>query len=430
MTAFSSIPEALEELRQGRMLIVVDDEERENEGDFALAAEHITPEAVNFLTKFARGLICVSAPRERLDELDLHPMVQSNTSHHGTAFTVSVDAATNSTGISASDRADTIRVFVDPEARPVDLLRPGHIFPLAAQDGGVLVRAGHTEAVVDLCRLAGLSPIGVICEILNDDGTMARLPDLKRLAAEHGVRIVAIRDLIAYRTQHERLVRRVVTTPIPNEFGLWKMHLYENLLNGEEHIVLEMGEPAEQDSALVRVHSKCFTGDTLGSLRCDCGPQLEAAMRLIGEEGHGVIIYMNQEGRGIGLRAKMQAYNLQDKGRDTVEANIELGFRPDLREYGIGAQILRDLGLRRLRIMTNNPKKIVGIRGFELEVVGRVALEAGRSTHNEAYMRTKAEKMGHLLDSGYAPCSNSPAPAAHPGNEAPEEQRHPSKQVD
>ncbi|MDX1971432.1 MAG: bifunctional 3,4-dihydroxy-2-butanone-4-phosphate synthase/GTP cyclohydrolase II [Candidatus Sumerlaeia bacterium] len=386
---------ALQFLREGKMVIIIDDEQRENEGDFAFAADFVTPEKINFLAKFARGLICIAAPRERIEELELQPMVMNNTSHMTTNFTVSVDIKNGGTGISAKDRSDTCRVFVDPNARPTDLARPGHIFPLGARDGGVLVRAGHTEAVVDLCKLAGLSPVGVICEILNDDGTMARLADLKLIAREHNMPIVAIRDLIAYRTQHEQLVKRVVTTKIPNQFGLWNMHLYENLLNNEETIVLEMGEPAKQPSALVRVHSKCFTGDTFHSFRCDCGPQLDAAMARIAEEGHGVIVYMDQEGRGIGLRAKMQAYNLQDNGRDTVDANIELGYPADLREYGIGAQILRDLGLKRIRVMTNNPKKIIGIKGFGLEVEERVALTIPPNPWNEQYMRTKEERMGH-----------------------------------
>lgn len=421
-----TVPEAIEELRQGRFVIVIDDDQRENEGDFCMAAEFATPEKINFLTKYARGLICVAAPSERLEELDLQPMVPRNTASMGTNFTVSVDARGHGTGISASDRAATVKVFVDPSARPGDLLRPGHIFPLGAHDGGVLVRAGHTEAIVDLCRLAKLSPVGVICEILNDDGTMARLPDLRHIAQRHGVKVVAIRDLIAYRTQNETLVQRVLTAKIPNPYGTWNLHLYENKLNGEEIVALELGQPARQDGALVRVHSKCFTGDTLMSFRCDCGPQLEAAMARIAEEGHGVIIYMDQEGRGIGLRAKLQAYNLQEQGRDTVEANVELGFKPDLREYGIGAQILRDLGLRRIRVMTNNPKKIVGIRGFGLEVVGRVPLSVGVHRFNEDYLRTKRDKMGHMMEEHLplTQCSNTvttPPPAEEGAPPEPEE---------
>ncbi len=400
MSPLCTTEEAIEELRSGRILVVIDDDQRENEGDVVMAAQFCTAESINFMARHARGLICVPTTSERLEELDLQPMVMDNTSHLSTNFTVSVDAANGGTGISAADRAETVRVLADPKAAPRDLARPGHIFPLGAADGGVLVRAGHTEAVVDLLRLAKLSPVGVLCEILNDDGTMARLPDLKVFAQTHGLKIASIRDLIEYRTEKESLVRRVVTTRIPNPYGLWDMHLYENLLNGEEIVVLEMGEPAKQDSALVRVHSKCFTGDTLMSFRCDCGPQLQVAMARIAEEGHGLIVYMDQEGRGIGLRAKMMAYNLQSQGRDTVEANVELGFKSDLREYGIGAQIMRDRGLRRIRIMTNNPKKVVGIKGFGLEIVDRVSLEAGHHEMNDAYLRTKADKMGHLLQEG------------------------------
>ncbi|MCB2156673.1 bifunctional 3,4-dihydroxy-2-butanone-4-phosphate synthase/GTP cyclohydrolase II [bacterium] len=407
MSDFRSIPEVLETLKAGRMVIIVDDENRENEGDFAVAAEFVTPEVINFMAKHGRGLICVAAPSERLEELDLPPMVPRNTSSMRTNFTISVDATDAGTGISAADRAKTVRVFTNPDARPQDLLRPGHIFPLGARDGGVLVRAGHTEAIVDLCRLAGVSPIGVICEIMNDDGTMARLPNLREIAHKYDIPLVAIRDLISYRSQNETLVNRVVTTQIPNPYGLWNVHMYENLLNGEEHIVLELGEPAKQESALIRVHSKCFTGDTLFSYRCDCGPQLEAAMARIADEGHGVIIYMDQEGRGIGLRHKLMAYNLQQKGLDTVDANLHLGFKPDMREYGIGAQILRDLGLERIRIMTNNPTKIVGINGFGLEVVGRVPLTVGHHRFNEEYMRTKKERMGHMLDLSLDTCSNT-----------------------
>lgn len=409
MTQLQKVEEALQDLRDGKFIIVVDDEQRENEGDFCLAADFVTPEKINFLTKLARGLICISMPQERLDELELHPMVMNNTSDLETNFTVSVDIKNGGTGISAKDRSDTCKAFVDPNTAPSDLARPGHIFPLGAKDGGVLVRAGHTEAIVDLCKLAGISPVGIICEILSDDGTMARMDELKDLAKEHDVRIVAIKDLIAYRTQKEQLVKRVVTSRIPNEYGMWNMHLYENLLNNEETVVLVMGEPTEQDSALVRVHSKCFTGDTLLSHRCDCGPQLHAAMSRIAEEGHGVIIYMDQEGRGIGLRAKMEAYNLQEKGRDTVDANVELGYKADLREYGIGAQIIRDLGLQKIRIMTNNPKKIVGIKGFGLEVVDRVSLHTPTNKHNERYVKTKIDRMGHLTDDNLfqTSCSNA-----------------------
>ena len=389
---------AIEAIRAGKIVIVVDDESRENEGDFIMAASHATPERVNFMAKHGRGLICLPTTSERLQDLELDPMVRRNTAPHGTNFTISVDALGVSTGISASDRALTIRKFIEPNTRPEDLLRPGHIFPLEAKDGGVLVRAGHTEATVDLARLAGLPPVGVLCEILNDDGTMARLPELEKVAEEHDLVILTIQDLIAFRTETEKLVRRVVTTEIPNPFGVWTVHLYENVLNGEEHIVLVLGEPEKQDSALIRVHSKCFTGDTLMSLRCDCGPQLMLAMERIAEEGHGVIIYMDHEGRGIGLRAKLEAYNLQRQGMDTVEANKALGFAADLREYGIGVQILADLDLKRIRIMSNNPKKIIGLQGFGIEMVGRVPLVAGHHSLNDSYLRAKALKMGHLLD--------------------------------
>jgi len=389
---------AIEAIRAGKIVIVVDDESRENEGDFIMAASHATPERVNFMAKYGRGLICVPTTSERLQELELDPMVRRNTAPHGTNFTISVDALGVSTGISASDRALTIRKFIEPDTRAEDLLRPGHIFPLEAKDGGVLVRAGHTEATVDLARLAGLPPVGVLCEILNDDGTMARLPELEKVAEEHDLVILTIQDLIAFRTETEKLVRRVVTTEIPNPFGVWTVHLYENVLNGEEHVVIVLGEPEKQDSALIRVHSKCFTGDTLMSLRCDCGPQLMLAMERISEEGHGVIIYMDHEGRGIGLRAKLEAYNLQRQGMDTVEANKALGFAADLREYGIGVQILADLGLKRIRIMSNNPKKIIGLQGFGIELVGRVPLVAGHHSLNDSYLRAKALKMGHLLD--------------------------------
>lgn len=392
-----SVEQAIDNIRQGRFVIVVDDENRENEGDFILAACHVTPEKINFLLRHARGMICVPLTKARQAQLELFAMVARNTEHQGTNFTVTVDSTEVSTGISAYDRYLTVKALVNDRTRPEDLLRPGHINPLIARDGGVLVRAGHTEAAVDLCRLAGLPPVGVICEILNEDGTMARVPDLEAVAVQHGIGIITIEELIAWRKSTEKNVRRVVTANIPNAFGMWKVHLYENLINGEEHQVLEFGEPAKQESALIRVHSKCFTGDTLLSQRCDCGPQLLAAMEKIAAEGHGVIVYMDQEGRGIGLRAKLMAYNLQDQGQDTIEANASLGFKPDLREYGIGAQILSDLGLKKIRILTNNPTKIVGISGFGLEVVGREALVVKPQPHNENYLRTKALKMGHLF---------------------------------
>lgn len=398
MSRIAKVEDAITAIRAGKIIIVVDDESRENEGDFIMAAAHATPESVNFMAKHGRGLICVPTTPARLRELELDAMVRHNTAPHGTNFTISVDALGVATGISASDRALTIRKFVEDSTRPQDLLRPGHIFPLEAKDGGVLVRAGHTEATVDLARLAGLPPVGVLCEILNDDGTMARVPELQQVAETHDLLILTIADLIEYRTRTEKLVRRIVSTEIPNPFGTWTLHLYENSLSGEEIVALVLGQPETRESALIRVHSKCFTGDTLLSQRCDCGPQLMTAMERIAEEGHGVILYMDHEGRGIGLRAKLMAYNLQRQGMDTVEANKALGYGADLREYGIGVQILSDLGLRRIRIMSNNPKKIVGIGGFGIEVVGRVPLVAGHSEVNDAYLRAKAAKMGHLLD--------------------------------
>ncbi len=381
------------------MLILVDDEDRENEGDLICAAETCTPEIVNFMATYGRGLICAAMSQERAEQLVLPLMVQHNTARLNTNFTVSVDAAEGiSTGISAADRARTIRLLADPLTRPTDLARPGHIFPCAAKKGGVLERAGHTEGVSDLTRMAGFAPVGVMCEIMKDDGDMARMPDLREFAEKHGLKIATIRDLIAYRVETEKLVERVVETILPNEFGKWRMYLYENRITGEDHTALVMGEPEKQSSALVRVHSQCFTGDTLGSERCDCGPQLRTAMELIAQEGHGVLLYMQQEGRGIGLKNKIKAYALQDKGHDTVEANEALGFKPDLRDYGIGAQILRDLGLRQLRLMTNNPRKIVGLEAYGLEVVDRVSIQVGRGTHNERYLNTKREKLGHILE--------------------------------
>jgi 3,4-dihydroxy 2-butanone 4-phosphate synthase/GTP cyclohydrolase II len=396
--SFIKIQEAIEQFRLGKMLIMVDDEDRENEGDFVIPAEFITPEIVNFMSLHGRGLICVSTTRERAKELEVDLMVRDNTSKLGTNFTVSVDARHGTTtGISAFDRAKTVQVFIDPKTTPMDLSRPGHIFPICARAGGVLERAGHTEGTIDLCRLAGLYPSAVLCEIMKENGEMARLPDLEILAKRFNLGIVTISDIIAYRMQKEKLVRRIVTTHVPNDYGEWKIILYEGIIDRELHVAMIMGEPEKQESALVRVHSQCFTGDTLGSYRCDCGSQFKEAQRLIREEGHGVILYLHQEGRGIGLKNKMLAYSLQDQGMDTVEANEELGFRPDLREYGIGAQILCDLGLGKIRIMTNNPRKIIGISGYGLEVVGRVPLIVGISQHNEDYIKTKETKMGHLF---------------------------------
>jgi 3,4-dihydroxy 2-butanone 4-phosphate synthase/GTP cyclohydrolase II len=377
------IEEAIAVIRRGEALIMVDDEDRENEGDFVCAAETITPEIVNFMARFGRGLICVPMPPERMEALN---------------FTVSVDAVEGtSTGISAFDRAKTIRVLADPRTRAVELARPGHIFPIGAREGGVLQRSGHTEGCCDLVRLAGMQPVCVLCEILNDDGTMARMPDLEIIAETHGLKIVTIHDIIAHRIRTESLVERVAETALPNSYGKWKMLMFENSLTGETHVALVLGQPEFQESALVRVHSQCFTGDVLGSLRCECGAQLDASMQRIASEGHGVLLYMFQEGRGIGLKNKLKAYELQDRGMDTVEANEALGFRPDLRDYGIGAQILRSLGLHRLRLMTNNPRKVVGLEGYGLQVVDRVPLEVGRHSHNQRYLETKRTKLGHMF---------------------------------
>ncbi|MET0395359.1 MAG: bifunctional 3,4-dihydroxy-2-butanone-4-phosphate synthase/GTP cyclohydrolase II [Longimicrobiaceae bacterium] len=398
--AFDRVEDALQDIRDGRMVIVADDEDRENEGDLVCAASAITPEIINFMAVHGRGLICVALTQERADELDLRPMSEFNTEAQGTAFTVSVDAAAKfgvTTGISAADRAKTIQVCIDPESRPSDLRRPGHVFPLRARPGGVLRRVGQTEASVDLARLAGLTPAGVICEILNDDGSMARRPELEVFAQKHGLRFITVADIVAHRLQRERLVRREAEAVIPTPHGDWKIIAYRNELDQFEHVAMIKGEVAGEHDVLVRMHSECLTGDVFHSLRCDCGEQLEAAMRAIDREGRGAIVYLRQEGRGIGLVHKLRAYALQDEGMDTVQANEALGFRPDLRDYGIGAQILLDLGLSSIRILTNNPKKIVGMDGYGLSVTGQVSLRVEPNPHNEAYLATKRDKLGHML---------------------------------
>ncbi len=394
-----TIEEATAALGRGEIIIVVDDEDRENEGDFVMAAEQVTPAAINFIAKHGRGLICLPAARERLAELDLQPMVARNTAPLGTSFTVSIDAAQGiTTGISAHDRARTVRVFIDPATTPADLARPGHIFPLEAQPGGVLQRAGHTEAVVDLCRLAGLYPAGILCEIMDEDGSMARLPRLRELADAFGLKLISIADLIAYRRAHERLVRREAEVELPTRYGLFRLCAYATSVDQAIHLALVKGQPHPDAPVLVRVHSECMTGDVFHSLRCDCGEQMEAALKAIEERGAGVFLYMRQEGRGIGLINKLKAYRLQDEGSDTVEANHRLGFAADLREYGIGAQILNDLGVRLMELMTNNPRKIIGLDSYGLKIVGRVPLEVRPNVRNLGYLRTKKAKLGHLLE--------------------------------
>lgn len=390
MTKISSIKDAIEDFREGKILIVVDDEDRENEGDFVASADTITPDKINFMAKHGRGLICVSMAGERLDQLDLHPMVRENTSKMGTPFTISVDSVhRTTTGISAHDRAETVKTLLDPATTPKDLARPGHIFPLRAEKGGVLSRAGHTEAVVDLARLADLTPAGVLCEIMDDDGTMARLPKLESLASHFDLKIITIRDLIAYRSIHDKLVHLVISTKFPTRFGEFILHLYESDIDEHHHLALVKGNITPEEPILVRVHSECLTGDVFGSMRCDCGEQLDRALEAIAKEGRGIFLYMRQEGRGIGLSNKIRAYQLQDQGKDTVEANEALGFPPDLRDYGIGAQILVDLGVQKLKLLTNNPKKVIGLKGYSLEIVERIPLEVHPNPLNARYLVQK-----------------------------------------
>ncbi len=396
--ALATIPEAIEEIKKGRFIIIVDDEGRENEGDLALAAEMVTPQAINFMARHARGLICLPITKERLEELKIPPMVQENTAPLGTAFTVSIEAKhAVTTGISAHDRAATIKAVLDPATRPEDLARPGHMFPICARKGGVLVRAGHTEAIVDLARMANMYPAGVICEIMNEDGSMARMPELEKVAQKFDFKIITIADLITYRRRNEKMVQRVAEARLPTKYGEFDMIVYRSNVDTDDHIALIKGDIGDVNPVLVRMHSECLTGDVFGSLRCDCGEQIALAMEKINAEGSGVFVYMRQEGRGIGLHNKIKAYALQDKGLDTVEANTALGFGPDLRDYGIGAQILADLGLHKIRLLTNNPKKVVGLESYGLEIVETVPLITKPNAYNLNYLETKENKMGHVL---------------------------------
>jgi 3,4-dihydroxy 2-butanone 4-phosphate synthase/GTP cyclohydrolase II len=395
---FAPVERAIEDFRKGRFVVIVDDEDRENEGDLAIAAERVTPEAINFMAREGRGLICLSLTAERCDALELPAMVERNTSPFGTAFTVSIEARGRvTTGISAADRAATVLAAIDPATRPQDLLRPGHMFPLRAAPGGILKRAGQTEASVDLARIAGLDPSAVICEIMNADGTMARLPDLRTFVARHNLTLLSVADLIGYRMRNERLVRRIASPALPTRYGEFRVVAYRSDVTHEEHVALVRGEILEDEPVLVRVHSQCLTGDVFGSSRCDCGEQLRASLEKIGEEGRGVVLYLLQEGRGIGLFNKLRAYELQDEGHDTVSANEKLGFPPDIRDYGVGCQILRDLGVRKMRLLTNNPSKYVAIGGYGLEIVERVPLEIRPTEETKRYLEAKKNKMGHLL---------------------------------
>jgi 3,4-dihydroxy 2-butanone 4-phosphate synthase/GTP cyclohydrolase II len=395
---FNTIEEAIEDIKAGKIIVVVDDEDRENEGDLIIAAEKVTPESINFMARFGRGLICMPVTGERLRDLNILPMVEKNTDSHGTAFTVSIDAAETSTGISAYERAATVLKVIDSNSSAMDFKRPGHMFPLEAKEGGVLKRAGHTEAAVDLAKMAGFCAAGVICEIMNEDGTMARLPQLMEYVKDHNLKIITIADLIAYRRKNESYVNRVTEAKLPTKYGEFKMVGYENTLNSEHHVALVKGDISGEEPVLIRVHSECLTGDAFGSLRCDCGEQFAAAMKEIEKKGRGILLYMRQEGRGIGLINKIKAYALQDLGMDTVEANLALGFPEDLRDYGIGAQILSDLGVKKVKLMTNNPKKVSGLIGYGIEIVSRVPIQMNHNEKNEYYLKTKKKKLGHILD--------------------------------
>lgn len=395
--SFDTIEEAIYDLILGKVIIVVDDEDRENEGDFIALADKATPEVINFMIKEGRGLVCTPITEERAHELDLPPMVVHNTDYHGTAFTVSVDHVSTTTGISAHERSRTIKALIDPDTTAHDFRRPGHVFPLIAKRGGVLRRAGHTEAAVDLARMCGAYPAAVICEVIKEDGTMARVPDLQQLAVKHGLKMITIRDLIRYRNEKENLVKREVEVKLPTDYGVFQAIAYTNLVDDKEHVALVKGKIEPGEPAMVRVHSECLTGDVFHSERCDCGPQLAAALKQINDYGRGVLLYLRQEGRGIGLINKLKAYQLQEQGLDTVEANMKLGFAPDLRDYGIGAQILKDLGVRRMRLLTNNPRKLIALDGYGLEIVERIPLQMEEKENNRRYLRTKKQKLGHLL---------------------------------